>query len=54
MEEFYIHIARALNDSPPHFTFLCDDFNAKIGLKIGKEEIMLGNFGTLGRNKDNR
>lgn len=51
VEDFYDDISVALKDTPTHFTILCGDFNAKLGLKEDEAETSLGNFGTLGRNE---
>lgn len=40
-----------LNEIPAHFNIMCDDFNAKIGLKSAEEETALESFGTPERTK---
>ncbi|XP_045466606.1 craniofacial development protein 2-like [Harmonia axyridis] len=47
---FYDDVSKAWEDQRTHFTFLCEDFNAKVGLKSSDLETALGSFGSEGRN----
>ncbi|XP_044759008.1 craniofacial development protein 2-like [Coccinella septempunctata] len=50
MDLFYDDVSKAWEDQRTHFTFLCGDFNAKVGLKSNNSETALGGFGSEGRN----
>lgn len=51
VEAFYEDVSLALRETNAHFTILCGDFNAKLGLKSDESETSLGNFGSDGRNE---
>lgn len=51
VKAFYEDIHKAWREQKTHFTILCGDFNANIGVKADILETCLGNFGLEKRNK---
>lgn len=49
VELFYDDIRDALSGQKTHYTILCGDFNAKMGIRLNDTEFALGNHGLGGK-----